>query len=99
MTRGTGLDFSTMYYEDPFRVGRTVLFVTIFNRLSTTLNPKSRYGVIRRKWIPEQSEYTPPKNCYAPGSWIANEGLYLLDPDTKQFYLTYYNIFDAAVIT
>ncbi|KAK6730292.1 hypothetical protein RB195_007011 [Necator americanus] len=75
--RGTGLDFSTMYYEDPFRVGRMVV--------------KRGDEIV--------FEYTPPKDCYATGSWIANEGIYLLDPETNQFHMIYYNIFIADIVT
>ncbi|KAK6730287.1 hypothetical protein RB195_007008 [Necator americanus] len=78
--RGTGLDFSTIYYEDPFRIGKVVI------------KRGGKEGVV-------VFEYNPPKNCHAPGSWIANEGIYLHDPDTNEFYLIYYDVLKTYIVT
>ncbi|CAJ0607455.1 unnamed protein product [Cylicocyclus nassatus] len=80
---GTESDFSSMYFKSPFRPGRIV--IDIYEDTS------------RKRHLSTLLDYKPPQDCYATGSWIANEGLYLLDVTTQEWYPIYYDIWSEPV--
>ncbi|CAJ0603288.1 unnamed protein product [Cylicocyclus nassatus] len=73
---GTHSDFSSMYLEAPFRPGP--MRVELLDEKGKRVHT----------WF----EYTPPRECYATDSWIANEGHYLLDTETSTWYPIYFDI-------
>ncbi|CAJ0607454.1 unnamed protein product [Cylicocyclus nassatus] len=80
---GTGDDFSSMYYGSTFRPGR----------IEIKLFEDDKLTKYERTFL----DYTPPEDCYATGSWIANEGFYLLDKTTQEWYPIYYDMWSEDV--
>ncbi|CAJ0592070.1 unnamed protein product [Cylicocyclus nassatus] len=75
---GSGSDFSSMYDKSPFRPGRIEIILYKDNA--------------EKQYHSTLLNYTPPADCYATDTWIANQGLYLLDLENKVWYPVYYDL-------